>query len=82
MEAAADLNEHKETHEKEKDERKKTREEGTQPAALDLKCEKPGCYFVGQTKAGFVNYVRQRHSSMALVAVTCLTAVSVFGSSG
>ena len=36
MEAASDFNEHEEACEKEKkDERKKTREEGTQPAALD-----------------------------------------------
>ena len=33
MEAAANLNEHKEAHEKEKDEKKKRREESTQPAA-------------------------------------------------
>ena len=42
MEAASDLNDHKEAHEKEKkDERKKRREEGTQPLTLDWKCEKP-----------------------------------------
>ena len=70
MEAVTDLNEHKEADEKEKkDERKKRREESTQPAALDLKCEEPGCDFVGQTKAGLVNHIRQRHGSMAMVAI-------------
>ena len=72
MEAALNLNEHKEVHEKEKeDERKKRREEGTQLAARDLKCEQPGCNFVGQTKAGLVNHVRQRHGSMAMVILQC-----------
>ena len=71
MEAATNLNEHKEAHEKEKDERKKRREEGTQPAAQDWKCEEPGCDFVGQTKAGLVNHVRQRHGSMAMVVLQC-----------
>ena len=62
MEAAANLNEHKEAHEKEKkDERKKRRGEGTQPITPDWKCEEPGCDFIGQMKAGLVNHVRQRH---------------------
>ena len=40
--------------------RKERGEEGTQPAAPDLKCEEPGCDCVGQTKTGLVNHVRQR----------------------
>ena len=43
MEAASDLTDHNEAHEKEKkDERKKKREEGTQPPTLNWKCEEPG----------------------------------------
>ena len=57
MEAAADLNDLTEAQEKENDERKK-REEGTQPAALVLKCEDTGCDFLGQNKAVLVNHVR------------------------
>ena len=53
MEAASDLNDHKEAHEKEKkDERKKRREEGTQPPTLNWKCEEPGCFFCGVDKGG------------------------------
>ena len=53
------------------DERKKRKEEDTQPAASDLKCTEPGCDFVGQTKAGLVNHVRQRHGSMTMVVLHC-----------
>ena len=41
-----------------KDERKKRREEGTQPAVLDWKCEEPGCDVVGETKESLPNHVR------------------------
>ena len=61
MEVACDKNKHKEAHKKEMNERKKRREEGTQPATLDWKCEESGCDFSGKTKAGIVNYTRQRH---------------------
>ena len=82
-EAASDFNDHKEAHEKErKDERKKRREEGTQPAALDWKCDEPGCVFVGQTKAGLVNHVRQRHSSMAMVMERCAFCDEAFHKQG
>ena len=57
-EAASDFNEHKEAHEKEKKDERKRREEGTQSAALDWKCEEPECEFVRQRKAGLVNHVR------------------------
>ena len=42
-----------------KDEWKMRREEGIQLASIELRCEEPGCMFVGQTKAGLVNHTRQ-----------------------
>ena len=72
MKAAVISNEHKEAHEKEKtDGRKKRKEEGTQPAVWDLKCEESGCDFVGQTKADLVNHVRQRHGNLGMVVLQC-----------
>ena len=59
-------------YEKERtDERKKKREEGTQPAAQDRKCEQPVCVFVVKTKVGLVNHVRQRRGSMVMVMERC-----------
>ena len=37
---------------------KMRREEGIQLASIELRCEKPGCMFGGQTKAGLVNHTR------------------------
>ena len=36
------------------------------PESLALKCE-AGCGFVGQTKAGVVNHIRQKHGRMGRV---------------
>ena len=45
----AKLNGQLEASEKErKDERKVRRKEGIQPASIELRCEEPGCMFVGQ----------------------------------
>ena len=49
----------------EQDEQKMRREEGVQSASIELRCEKPGCMFVGQTKAGPINHTRHRHDSTA-----------------
>ena len=38
---------------------KMRREEGIQLASIELRCEKPGGMFGGQTKAGLVNHTRQ-----------------------
>ena len=53
MEAAGNLNEHKEAHEKEKkDERKKIREESTQPATQDLEVRRARMWFCRADKGG------------------------------
>ena len=68
----AKLNGQLEASEKErKDERKVRREEGIQPPSIELRCEEPGCMFVGQTKAGLVNHTRQRHGSKAQLQHKC-----------
>ena len=48
-----------------KNELKIRREVGIMPASIELRCEEPGCMFVGQTKAGLVIHTRQRHGSTA-----------------
>ena len=54
------LNDCLEASEKErKDELKMRREEGIQPASIELRCEELGCMFVGQTKAGLFSHTRQ-----------------------
>ena len=71
-EALSDLNACMERQEKErKDVRKKRREEGVLSESSVLKCEEVGCSFVGQTKAGLVNHVRQRHGRMSRVLEEC-----------
>ena len=68
----AKLNGQLEASEKErKDERKVRREEGIQPPSIELRCEEPGCMFVGQTKAGLVNHTRQRHGRKAQLQHKC-----------
>ena len=68
----AKLNGQLEAAEKErKDERKVKREEGIQLPSIELRCEEPGCMFVGQTKAGLVNHTRQRHGRKAQLQNKC-----------
>ena len=70
MVALTDLNDHIERQEKErKDVRKKRR--GVLSESLALKCEETGCGFVGQSRSGLVNHVRQRHGRMARVMEKC-----------
>ena len=62
MEALTDLNNCMERQEKErKDVRKKRSEEGVLVESSTLKCKEADCGFVGQTRAGLVNHVWQRH---------------------
>ena len=66
MEALSNVNECMETQEKErKDVIKKRREEAVQSKSLALKCEMTGCCFMGLSKAGLVNHVRQRQERLA-----------------
>ena len=60
------LNEDQEDLEKSKKNKQKTRREGGLPQSQNyLKCTEAGWCFVGQTKAGLVNHVRQAHSATA-----------------
>ena len=53
MDALTGLNDHMEKREKERnDVEKKRREESVTSESLVLKCEGPGCGFLGQTRAG------------------------------
>ena len=66
------LNDQLETSEKErKDGWKVRRKEGIQLASIELRCEEPGCMFVGQMKAGLVNHTRQRHGSKVQLQHKC-----------
>ena len=72
MRALADLDDHMERQDMEsKDARKRRREDSVLSASLFLKCEEAGCVCVGQTKAGLVNHLRQRHERMARVMEIC-----------
>ena len=51
--------------------KKERREEGVTSESLALICEEARCGFVGQTRAGLVNHVRQRHGRMARVMESC-----------
>ena len=69
---ASDFNDHNEAHEMaRKDKGKKKREEGSQPAGQNCKCEESGCVSVMQTNAGTVNHVSQRHGSTVIVMERC-----------
>ena len=46
-------------------------EEGIQLASSELRCEEPGCTFVGQTKAGLVSHTRHRLGSSAQLKHKC-----------
>ena len=58
------------------------RENGVLSASLALKCEETGCGFVGQTMAGLVNHIRQRHGRMAGVIKICLFCKGKFHKQG
>ena len=71
------LNDRLEASEKKrKDKLKMRREGGIQPASIELRCEEPGCMFVGQTKAVLVNHTRQRHGSTAQFQHKCTLSIS------
>ena len=83
MGALMDINEHMEVLEEEKkDERKRRREEGMPLKSVDLKCQETGCVFVGQTKAGLVNHVRQRHGRMSGAMEKCCFYGAMYGKQG
>ena len=70
--ALYDINEQAEVNEEEeKDERKRRREEDVPPESSSWLCEENGCGFVGQTTAGLVNHVCQRHGRMVGLMKTC-----------
>ena len=47
------------------------RQGGIQLASIELRCEEPGCMFVGQMKAGLVNHIKQRYGSSAQLKRKC-----------
>ena len=72
MEALSDVNECMEAQEKErKDIMKKRREERVLSESLALKCDVTGCGFVGLSKAGLMNHVRQQRRRLAKVKEKC-----------
>ena len=89
-EAASELNcLLEEDEERKKAERKLRREEcgsltqsspSQTPSALA--CSEPGCSFVGQTKAGLVNHVRQRHVASAQTRIPCPHCGGLFHKQG
>ena len=89
-EAASELNcLLEEDEERKKAERKLRREEcGSLTQSLPsqtpsaLACSEPGCSFVGQTKAGLVNHVRQRHVASAQTRIPCPHCGGLFHKQG
>ena len=72
--AAEDVNEGMEDAEQsKKDELKQRREAASQEQAQSgwRTCSEHGCCFVGRSKAGLVNHVRQKHSSIAQCQQRC-----------
>ena len=58
--------------EERKNERKHRREKSVPPVSSLWQCDEVGHVFVGQTKAGLVNHVRQIHGWMAEMNELCL----------
>ena len=71
--SAEDLNEElKAAEQRKKDELKQRREATKQEQNQNgWGCSEQGCHFVGRTKAGLVNHVRQKHCSVALDRKSC-----------
>ena len=71
--AAEDVNEEMEAKEQRKKDGLKQRRENTSQELTQIiwKCIEHGCGFVGQSKAGLVNHVRQKHSRAAQCQQRC-----------
>ena len=63
--AVEELNGLLEAYKKKRKDEGKRRDDGTPVVSPALMCIEPGCLFAGQTKAGLVNHIRQRHGSVA-----------------
>ena len=67
------------TEKSKKDKLKQRREADNQEQTLnDWRCSEQGCCFVGNTKAGLVNHVRQIHSRAAQCWYGCVHCGKLF----
>ena len=55
---------------------------GVSLKSMGLKCQEVGCVFLGQSKAGLVNHVWQRHGRMAGVMEKCCFCGAMYGKQG
>ena len=87
-EAASELNCCLEEDEARKKAERKLRREERRTRSLSsqspasLACSEPGCSFVGQTKAGLANHVRQRHVASAQTRSPCPHCGGLFHKQG
>ena len=71
--SAEELNEEMEAAERRKKDELKQRKEATslEQTQNGWECNEHGCHFVGRSKAGLVNHVRQKHSSVVQHQLSC-----------
>ena len=83
---AAELNYFQEEDEEKRKDELKQRREGNGPSLQSqlskLHCTEPGCDFVGQSRAGLVNHIRQRHDILAQVQLPCPLCDGLFKKQG